>query len=135
MDTTPTALPSTLRKLADRFEGDLHEPDKLLCHVASLRRVALDMDPEPASVNGGSDIRFWTTLLRVNNPSEIALIELKDNGTHVTGPYWIIEGETDYLRDVGVTEVAEGSVPALGGLSVEELCEICRTSFEVEVSG
>lgn len=48
MDIFP--LPSTLRELADRFEADRREPDKLLCHVASLRRLALDSVEEHAVV-------------------------------------------------------------------------------------
>ena len=30
-----------LREMANRVEEDRHEPDKLLCHVQSIRRAAL----------------------------------------------------------------------------------------------
>lgn len=55
------------------------------------------------------------------------------NCTHVAGRYWIMEGDTNYLRDEGVpfVEVAEGAVGALGGLTERELIEVCRTSFGV----
>src|SRR5512146_1445988 len=84
----------------------------------------------------GSDLRFWTTLLRLSSSNKSVLAVLQANCTHVIGPYWIMEGDTDYLRDEGVrfTEVAEGAVPTLGGRSVAELCQICRDSFDVDVA-
>ena len=34
----------TLREIADALERDRHEPDKVLCYVQSLRRMATDQE-------------------------------------------------------------------------------------------
>jgi hypothetical protein len=58
-------------------------------------------------------IKFWTTLIKVTvKPTGRAAESLEANCTHVTGNYWIMEGETDSLRDDGLKfkEIAEGAV-------------------------
>ena len=80
---------------------------------------------------------FWTTLIKVTKPmiSEQANRALCANCTHVSGPYWIMEGDLDYLGDEGVpfAAVAEGAVGALGGLSEGELRQVCLDSYGVRV--
>jgi hypothetical protein len=78
-------------------------------------------------------MEFWTTLLCVDNPDAQGTKALQENCTHVLGPWWIMEGETDYLRDEGVRfeEIAEGAVGALGGLSLQELLKIVKDSYGI----
>ncbi len=82
----------------------------------------------------GESWQFWTTLVEVTeNPTGRALESLQINCTHVTGDYWIMEGEVDCLRDDGVKlkEIAEGAVGALGGLSEKELKKVCLLAYGV----
>ena len=77
-------------------------------------------------------MRFWTTLIRVIDASTAQAIQsLKENCTHVTGGYWIMEGDVDCLRDDGVVlhEVAEGAVGALGDLTEAELIKVCLDCY------
>lgn len=80
-------------------------------------------------------MEFWTTLLSVAEANEQATKALQANCIHVAGPFWIMEGETEYLRDEGVRfeEVAEGAVEALGDLSQGELIAVCKKSFGVDI--
>lgn len=81
-------------------------------------------------------MEFWTTLIKVKNPpTESAKDALEANCTHVNRNYWIMEGDVDALRDEGVVceEVAEGAVGALGGLSKNELIQVCLDSYGVRV--
>lgn len=129
-------LQVAIRELAERFVEDRREPDKLLCHVSSLRRVAIDIEPAPDE-EPDDGLRFWVTLLRVSSANRRdAQVALQNNCTYVAGPYWIMEGDTDCLADEGVrfTKVKEGSVPSLGDRSIDELTKICQESFGVDVS-
>ena len=79
-------------------------------------------------------MEFWTTLIQVTGAPTIASRDaLRKNCTHVAGPYWIMEGDVDYLRDEGVhlLELAEGAVSSLGDLSPAELKQVCLRSFRV----
>lgn len=79
---------------------------------------------------------FWTTLIKIKGKqSDEAMLALKENCTHVTGGYYIMEGDVDCLRDYGVQceEIEEGAVPSLGGLSDKELFELCEEVFGVKV--
>ena len=83
------------------------------------------------------DIEFWVSLLKVsngNNPAVKAALEA--NCTHVKGPYWIFEGETECLEDDGVAfeVVGEGAVGSLGGLSQPELVAVCLDDLGVDLS-
>lgn len=80
------------------------------------------------------ETEFWTTLLKVEPRSEKAQA-LIANCTHVTGPYWIMEGDTDYLRAEGIRfdVIAEGAVGCLGGLSESELIQVCSDSYGVDL--
>jgi hypothetical protein len=83
-----------------------------------------------------SDFRFWTTLVEVTRePTDAQLAALTANCTHVTGRYWIMEGDTDYLRDEGIRirEVAEGAVGALGDLTETGLVKVCLDSYGVRL--
>lgn len=78
------------------------------------------------------EIRFWTTLIKVTRrPTPDQDAALRANCTHVSGPYWIMEGDTDYLREEGIhfQEVAEGAVGALGDLTTAELRKVCADSY------
>jgi hypothetical protein len=81
------------------------------------------------------ELRFWTTLIEARAVTHHALEVLQANCTHVAGDYWIMEGDVDCLRDQGVRlrEVAEGAVGALGGLSEQELRQVCLDSYGVRV--
>lgn len=82
------------------------------------------------------DIQFWTTLIRVTRrPTPEQLDKLQANCTHITGPWWIMEGDTNYLRGEGIRlrEIQEGAVGALGGLSTTELKQVCRDSYGVQL--
>lgn len=117
-------------------EGDYDRGDMLVLR-AWVEAVNAVLDPPVEDEEDlGGDLRFWTTLLRLSSSNKSVLAVLQANCMHVIGPYWIMEGDTDYLRDEGVrfTEVAEGAVPTLGGRSVAELCQICRDSFDVDVA-
>lgn len=49
------AVGAIIAHWAQVVERDRHEPDKLLCHVASMRRLALDyrMDAETTALEEG----------------------------------------------------------------------------------
>ena len=83
------------------------------------------------------DVEFWVSLIKAsngNNPAAKAVLE--DNCTHVKGPYWIYEGETEYLEADGVRfeVVGEGAVGCLGGLSQAELVTVCLNDLGVDLS-
>jgi hypothetical protein len=82
-------------------------------------------------------MEFWTTLIREKKPrhSHKALASLEANCTHVTGDYWIMEGDVETLRDEGVRfeEVAQGAVQSLGDLTEDELKEICLDAYGVKL--
>ena len=79
-------------------------------------------------------VEFWTTLIKVTRkPTPEAQRSLDVNCTHVTGNYYIMEGNVDCLRDDGVRckEIEEGAVGALGGLNEDELQAVCLSSYGV----
>ena len=53
-----TSVVERLREIADQFENDRREPDKVLCAVQNLRRLATDIELETEQphlgVNGGT---------------------------------------------------------------------------------
>lgn len=90
-------------------------------------------------------MEFWTTLIKVTKADNTvapnaykgttARKSLETNCTHVTGDYWIMEGETDALRDDGIEfkEIAEGAVGNLGDLTEKELIQVCLDSYGVKL--
>ena len=79
---------------------------------------------------------FWTTLIKVTEkPTGSALESLEGNCTYVTGDYYIFEGDLEVLVDDGVVfeQVAEGVVGALGGLTEDELKQVCLDSYGVKL--
>lgn len=82
-------------------------------------------------------VEFWTTLIKITRKPTTpeAQRSLDLNCTHVTGPYYIMEGDTDCLRDDGLRfrEIEQGAVGALGGLSEDELKAVCLESYGVEL--
>lgn len=105
--------------------------------AAGADLMAQGWTPPPKDQEPESDgIEFWTTLIRVtkviDNDGQQALSE---NCTHVVGPFWIMEGDTDYLHEEGVRfeEVAEGAVPGLGDRTYPELLTICKQSYGIDL--
>jgi hypothetical protein len=79
---------------------------------------------------------FLTTLIKVTRASTPeAKASLEGNCTHVTGPYWIMEGDVDCLRQDGIRlkEIAEGVVGCLGDLTEAELKVVCLDSYGVQL--
>jgi len=79
-------------------------------------------------------MEFLTTLIKIKgNQNKKARQSLVDNCTHVTGGYYIMEGDVDCLRDDGVVleEIEEGAVPSLVGLSDKEMMEVCQVAYGV----
>lgn len=82
-----------------------------------------------------NDIEFLVSLINVkaaNSPDAKAALETA--ATHVQGPYWIVDGETESLVALGVEfeVVSDGYVGPLGGLSQSELIKICKEYLDVE---
>lgn len=81
-------------------------------------------------------MEFWTTLIKITAKLKKKSLEsLQANCTHVAGCYWIMEGDTDVLRDYGVIfeEIAEGAVGPLDGLTTKQLKQVCLDSYEVTI--
>ena len=76
-------------------------------------------------------MEFWTSLIKTKEDNE----SLRANCTHVTGEYWIFEGDLDFLgvRPSRYTVVAEGAVPCLGDLSEQELIAGCLEWYGVDL--
>ena len=53
-----------MREIADQFERDRREPDKVLCAVQNLRRLATDIEAEGMpgyrGVNGATTNQTWS---------------------------------------------------------------------------
>jgi len=74
-------------------------------------------------------MEFWTSLVKTKDVNRF----LQENCTHVTGEYWIFEGD-NYLLEDELSEyeiVTEGGVPCLGGMSEKELIDGCAEWFGV----
>ena len=82
-------------------------------------------------------IEFWTTLIKVaRKPKDPeALRRFHVNLTHVTGQYYVMEGDLDALREdcpgIAFRAIGEGAVGCLGDLTEDELKAICLDSFGV----
>lgn len=79
---------------------------------------------------------FYVKLIKVNpEQSENAKKSLEGNCTHVSGNYYIFEGEIECLSDDGVKfkEIENGVVGGLGGLTEDELIQVCLDSFDYEI--
>ena len=75
-------------------------------------------------------MEFWVSLIKVDTDKlgPFGLADLNDNCTHVTGPFWIMEGDTDALiADHRVID--EGAVPSLGDMSEDALIRLCFETF------
>lgn len=76
-------------------------------------------------------MQFWVTLIKTKDNNDF----LKENCTHVTGPYWIFEGE-NWLLDDNLSshiEITEGAVPALGDMNESELIDCVRDCLGVDL--
>jgi len=81
-------------------------------------------------------IEFWVKLLKTDKKqSAKAMEKLKLTCNYVDGDYWIFEGEPLGLLEAGVkfTIISEGSVPSLGGLNKNELIDLCKNNFGVDI--
>ena len=76
-------------------------------------------------------IEFWTSLIKTPEANEF----LNKNCTHVTGEYWIFEGENELLSDEldQFQIIAEGAVPCLGDFTEKELIAGCDEWFGIEI--
>lgn len=52
MTSRTTSVVERLREIADQLENDRREPDKVLCAVQNLRRLATDIEFEQGSLLG-----------------------------------------------------------------------------------
>jgi flagellar biosynthesis regulator FlaF len=81
-------------------------------------------------------MRFWTTLIETTvEPTTRQAEILKANCTYISGGLWIMEGDTNYLRDEGIQfrELGEGEVGSLGDLSGSELKQVCLDSYGIRL--
>ena len=77
---------------------------------------------------------FEASLIRVIDCTPEGKKDLEINCMHVKGPYWIFEGDIDFIGEgIKLEIVEEGIVPSLGGLSERELIKVCKESFDVNV--
>jgi hypothetical protein len=59
--------------------------------------------------------------------------ELEDNCTFVKNNIWIYEGE-EYALDTRFSVLSDGIIGSLGGLSQDELIDICKSTFVFNAS-
>jgi len=81
-------------------------------------------------------IEFYVILLKANKKqSTKAMKNLAINCTYVDGDYWIFEGSPSGLLEEGIkfTIISEGIVPSLGGLNKNELIDLCKNNFGVDI--
>lgn len=60
---------------------------------------------------------------------------LRENCTYIDNNVWIYEGIPEILEDEGVIFkiINEGTVPCLGDMTKEELIELCKDVFDVDI--
>ena len=77
-------------------------------------------------------MEFWTSLIKTPGVNQF----LEDNCTHVTGEYWIFEGDNCVLEDElkKYEIIAEGAVPSLGGLTETELVAVCEDRYGIDLA-
>ena len=75
-----------------------------------------------------TSIQFYVKLLKVRQAGD----DISRNCTHVKDDYWIFEGDEESL-DSKFEIVGEGVVGPLGGLSQQELIEICDQDLGVAI--
>ncbi len=82
------------------------------------------------------DVEFYVNLIKCQEGQTYeAKQSIKDNCTHIDGEYYIFEGELWVLdtNNVVYDVVGQGDVHFLGGLSTEELKQICLDIFDVKI--
>ena len=81
-----------------------------------------------------SEIEFEVKLLYAEGDySAETAYELATNCTPVCPRWWIFEGDLESL-DADVEVVEAGVVGSLGGKTQEQMIEICRESFMIDVT-
>lgn len=80
------------------------------------------------------EVEFLVALIRCPDylTSDEAM-ELARNCTPVTNRYWIYEGDLMFL-DAPAEWIAEGVVGSLGDLTKDALIDVCKESFNVDVT-
>ena len=76
-------------------------------------------------------MEFWTSLIKTPETNQF----LVDNCTHVTGEYWIFEGDNELLADElqEYEIVTEGGVPCLGDMTEAELIAGCEDWYGIKI--
>lgn len=81
-------------------------------------------------------MEFKVNLITVkSHQTNKALSSLKDNCTHIINSVWLMEGVQECLADDEVVYnfIETGIVPNLGGLTQEELLNVCDQAFLFDV--
>lgn len=78
---------------------------------------------------------FFVNLIRVSDTKNVAArSDLQSNCTHITGPYWLYEGE-GWALDEGITfeTVGVAAIESYGDLSGRQLQEMVQNMYGVEL--
>jgi len=76
-------------------------------------------------------MEFLTSLVKTSETNQFLI----DNCTHVTGEYWIFEGDNELLKDElqKYEIVAGGVVPCLGDMTEAELIAGCKRWYWIKI--
>ncbi len=79
-------------------------------------------------------MKFWVKLIEVSDTlNNEARKDLQINCMHITGDYWLFEGE-DFALDQGISFniIGEEAIPCYGGLSGSKLKEFVHETYNVD---
>ena len=82
------------------------------------------------------NVEFWVSLIVVKKEQTVGAVgSLKANCTYIDNWCWIFEGDEEALVEDGVqfNVVAEGAVPSLADLPKEQLVELSKDVFGVDI--
>lgn len=85
-----------------------------------------------------TELKFLVSLIKVPPIDELSgweVFELMVNARHVTGDYWMYEGDVEMLNVHGVDEVEQGETVAHGDMPDDDFEKHARTVFEIEFDG
>lgn len=106
--------------------------DLILAGLPIDYRAEVDMYITSAEKTKSEQVlNFFAHLIRTPDNSEFT----KQYCTHVSGKYWIYEGDIELLENELSDSyiVAEGNVPQLGGLSGPEITKGCEIWFLIDI--